>query len=65
MKGQIEGYVISVGVYVTKTIYISDDDEASAVQIALEEFEANIEGLEFEETDIEVLDVSPEYHEDD
>jgi hypothetical protein len=65
MKGQIEGYVISVGVYVTKTIYISDDDEENAVQIALEEFEANIEGLEFEETDIEVLDVSPEYHEDD
>lgn len=62
---QIEGYVVRVGVYVEKSIYISDDDEQSAVDIAIDEFMADIEGLEFEETDIEVLDTSPEYHEDD
>lgn len=65
MSSTVEGYVVTVGVYVEKSFYISDDDEQSAVDIAIDEFKADIEGLDYEELDIEVLDTSPEYHEDD
>ena len=62
---QIEGYVITVGVYVEQSFYITDDDEDSAVDIAIDEFKGLIDGLEYEDMDIEILDTSPEYHEDD
>jgi hypothetical protein len=65
MSNTIEGYVVTVGVYVEKSIYVTDDDEESAVDIAIDKFKADIEGLDYEELDIEVLDVSPEYHEDE
>jgi hypothetical protein len=65
MSSTIEGYVVTVGVYVEKSIYVTDDDEESAVDIAIDELKADIEGLDYEELDIEVLDVSPEYHEDE
>jgi hypothetical protein len=60
-----EGYVVKVGVYVEMSYYITDEDEGSAVDEAIDRFEGSLDGLEFEPTDIEVLDVSPEYHEDD
>jgi hypothetical protein len=60
-----EGYVVTIGIYVTKSFYIQDDDEESAVDVALDEFEGLIDGLDYERDDIEILDVSPEYHEDD
>ena len=60
-----EGYVVNIGVYVTKSFYIQDDDEESAVDIALNEFEGLVDGLDYDRDDLEILDVSPEYHEDD
>ena len=39
---QIEGYVITVGVYVEQSFYITDDDEDSAVDIAIDEFKGLI-----------------------
>lgn len=60
-----EGYVVKVGVYVEMSYYITDEDEDSAVGEAMDRFEGSIEGLDFDPADIEVLDVSPEYHEDD
>ena len=65
MSSTIEGYVVTVGVYVTKTVYITDDDEQNAIDIALDEFDGLIDGLDYERDGIEVLDTSPEYHEDD
>jgi hypothetical protein len=62
---QIEGYVVTIGVYVTKSFYITDDDEESAVDIALDEFRADVEGLDYEIDDVEVLSTDPEYHEED
>jgi len=64
MSSTIEGYVVTVGVYVEKSIYVTDDDEESAVDIAIDEFKADIEGLDYEEMDIEIA-TDPEYHEDD
>ena len=60
-----EGYVVTIGVYVTKSFYIQDDDEGNAVDVALDEFDRLIDGLDYDKDDIEVLDTSPEYHEDD
>ena len=65
MSSTIEGYVVTVGVYVEKSIYVQDDDEESAVDAAIDEFKADIEGLDYEELDIEVLGTDPEYHEDE
>jgi hypothetical protein len=65
MSSTIEGYVVTVGVYVTKTVYVTDDDEQNAMDIALDEFDGLIDGLDYDRDDIEVLDTSPEYHEDD
>ena len=48
-----------------QSFYITDDDEDSAVDIAIDEFKGLIDGLEYEDMDIEILDTSPEYHEDD
>ena len=62
---KIEGYVVTIGVYVTKSFYITDDDEESAVDIALDEFRADVEGLDYEIDDVEVLSTDPEYHEED
>jgi uncharacterized protein (UPF0212 family) len=61
---EIEGYVVTVGVYVEKSFYIQDSDEESAVDIAVDEFKAEIEGLDYEEIDIEIA-TDPEYHEDE
>jgi hypothetical protein len=65
MSSTIDGYVVTVGVYVEKSFFIPDDDEGTAAEVAIDEFKADIEGLDYEELDIEVLDISPEYHEDD
>jgi hypothetical protein len=66
MSSTIEGYVVTVGVYVQKSYYISgDDNEETAVEIAIEDFKEDLGDLEHEELDIEVLDTSPEYHEDE
>ena len=65
MSSTIEGYVVTVGVYVTKTVYVTDDDEQNAIDVALDEFTGLIDGLDHETDDIEILDTSPEYHEDD
>lgn len=62
---KIEGYVVRVGVYVEQSFYIQDSDEESAVDIAMDEFEALLDGLEYDEGSVEVLDTSPEYHEED
>jgi len=63
---QIEGYVVTIGVYVTKSYYISGtDDEETAVELALEDFDEDLGDLEHEAEDIEILNVDPEYHEDD
>ena len=63
---KIEGYVVTVGVYVQKSYYIGgDDNEETAVEIAIEDFKEDLGDLEHEELDIEVLDTSPEYHEDE
>ena len=60
-----EGYVVRVGVYVEMAYYITDEDESIAVEEAVARFESSLDGLEFDPVDIEVLDTSPEYHEDD
>lgn len=66
MSSTIEGYVVTVGVYVEKSYYISgDDDEENAVQTALEDFKVDLGDLVYEDLDIEVLDTSPEYYEDE
>jgi hypothetical protein len=66
MSSTIEGYVVTVGVYVQKSYYIGgDDNEETAVEIAIEDFKEDLGDLEHEELDIEVLDTSPEYHEDE
>jgi hypothetical protein len=63
---QIEGYVVTIGVYVTKSYYIDGtDDEETAVELALEDFEEDLGDLEHETDDIEVLNIDPEYHEDE
>ena len=63
---QIEGYVVTIGVYVTKSYYISGtDDEETAVELAYEDFEEDLGDLEHEAEDIEILNIDPEYHEDD
>jgi hypothetical protein len=63
---KIEGYVVKIGVYVEKSYYIEGtDDEETAVQIAMEDFEEDLGDLEYEETDIEILNIEPEYHEDE
>ena len=63
---KIEGYVVKVGVYVTKSYYISGtDDEETAVELALEDFEEDLGALDYEADDIEVLNIDPEYHEDE
>lgn len=64
--GKIEGYVVSIGTYVTKSYYISGTgDEESAVVDALEDFKEDLGNLEYEIEDIEVLNIDPEYYEDE
>ena len=66
MSSTIEGYVVKIGVYVEKSYYISGtDDEETAVGLALEDFEEDLGALEYEADDIEVLNIDPEYHEDE
>jgi hypothetical protein len=66
MSSTIEGYVVKVGVYVYKSYYISGtDEEEIAVELAVEDFKEDLGDLEHEELDIEVLDIEPEYHEDE
>jgi hypothetical protein len=63
---KIEGYVVKVGVYVTKSYYISGtDDEETAVELASEDFEEDLGALDYVVEDIEILDIEPEYHEDE
>jgi hypothetical protein len=63
---KIEGYVVKVGVYVEKSYYIDGtDDEEMAVELAVEDFKEDLGDLEHEELDIEILNIEPEYHEDE
>jgi hypothetical protein len=63
---KIEGYVVKVGVYVEKSYYIDGtDDEELAVELAVEDFKEDLGDLEHEELDIEILNIEPEYHEDE
>jgi hypothetical protein len=63
---KIEGYVVKVGVYVAKSYYISGtDEEEIAVELAVADFKEDLGDLEHEELDIEILDIDPEYHEDE
>jgi hypothetical protein len=63
---KIEGYVVKVGVYVEKSYYIDGTNkEEIAVELAVEDFKEDLGDLEHEELDIEILNIEPEYHEDE
>lgn len=68
MSSVIEGYVVTVGVYVEKSYYIGgEDNEETAAEIAMEDFKEDLgfRDIEYEELDIEILNCEPEYHEDE
>jgi hypothetical protein len=62
---KIDGYVVRVGVYVEQSFYITDADEEIAQEIAVDKFTSLVEGLEYPSEDVEILSVTPEYHEED
>ena len=53
------GYVVTLGVYVTKTVFISGDNQAEAEDVAGEEF--NLTDATWEPADVEILSSEPEY----
>jgi hypothetical protein len=53
------GYVVTLGVYVTKTVFISGDNQAEAEEVAREEF--NLTDATWEPADVEILSSEPEY----
>jgi len=65
MSSTIDGHVVTIGVYVEKSFFIPNDDEGTAAEVAIDEFRGLIDGFDYKDADVEVLDISPEYHEDD
>jgi hypothetical protein len=53
------GYVITLGVYVKKTVFILSDNQAEAEEVARDEL--NLAGATWEAADVEVLSSDPEY----
>jgi hypothetical protein len=53
------GYVVTLGVYVTKTVFILSDNQAEAEEVARDEL--NLAGATWEPADVEILSSEPEY----
>jgi hypothetical protein len=53
------GYVVTLGVYVKKTVFILSDNQAEAEEVARDEL--NLAGATWEAADVEVLSSEPEY----
>jgi hypothetical protein len=53
------GYVITLGAYVKKTVFILSDNQAEAEEVAGDEF--NLTGATWEAADVEIISSEPEY----